>query len=505
MSTLSFDHAAHPEITGRAARTPDPCALVIFGGSGDLTRRKLMPALFTLHKSGVLPAATRIVGVADRDLTEDAYRAEIHDAVKKFSPEGEFDESVWPAFATRLGYLVGKFDDPALYGKLKARLAELAKNGTQGNLLQYMATPPSVFGMILQQLRTQGMILPHGEAGPWQRVMVEKPFGRDYRSAVALDAQLHAEFAEEQIFRIDHYLGKETVQNILVFRFANSIFEPLWNRKYIDHVQITAAEDIGVEGRGAFYEESGVLRDIVQNHLLQVLSLTAMEPPASGDAERIRDEKTQVFRSLRPIPRAEAGKSFVLGQYRGYRDEPNVAKNSTVPTFAAMKLYVDNWRWHGVPFYLRAGKGLAKRVTEIAIQFQPIPLALFSRDVDTTQPIQPNVLVLTIQPQEGITMRFASKVPGQDMKVGAVTMDFKYASAFGHESADAYQRILLDGMRGDQTLFAREDAVEISWQFMQPILEAAAAAPVPIYERGSWGPPSSDALLDADGREWRKP
>jgi glucose-6-phosphate 1-dehydrogenase len=402
--------------------------------------------------------------------------------------------------------VTGEFDDPAAYQRLAKRLEELDKTrGTKGNRLFYLATSPSDFPTILHRLQAAGLIArPHTE--PWTRVIVEKPFGRDYESALALNGLVGRVLDESQTFRIDHYLGKETVQNILVLRFANSIFEPLWNRSYVDYVEISAAETVGVERRGEFYEQTGVLRDIVQNHLLEVLSLIGMEPPNTGGADDIRTEKLKVLRALREVWSDTIPRNVVLGQYNGYRREPDVAPGSTTPTYAALRLFVDNWRWQGVPFYLRAGKKLAQRVTEVSLHMRPIPLSLFGRS-DVCEHVDPNVLTIRIQPDEGINMRFASKIPGNDFAVGPVHMDMKYVEAFGGEPPEAYERLLLDAMRGDATLFSRRDAVEQSWKWITPILEHFEASPpadFPNYEPGSWGPSAVDDLMRRDRRAWKE-
>jgi glucose-6-phosphate 1-dehydrogenase len=489
--------------------TPDPCVVVVFGASGDLARRKVVPALYGLAADGALPDGHVIIGFARTPLAADAFREQLRPAVARFARRQPLDAPAWDRFARRIEYVSGGYDDPGAYAALGERLAETdRRHGTAGNRLYYLATPPAVFPEILRQLRATHLLhAVTGTAGaPWSRVVIEKPFGRDLASARELNRLVAEVLDERQTFRIDHYLGKETVQNILVFRFGNAIFEHLWNRKYIDHVQVTAAEDIGIEGRGRFYDGTGVLRDVVQSHLLELLALCALEPPNSFDADDVRDEKVQVLRALRPIAGDDVARLVVAGQYRGYRDEPDVARDSQTPTFVSLRVLIDNWRWQGVPFYLRAGKRLRARSTEIAIQFQPIPLCLFGR-TDACSSIEPNVLTLRIQPDEGIELRFASKTPGDALSVGDVTMDFSYARAFARPSHEAYERLLLDCMRGDATLFVRRDAVERAWEFVTPILEAWEAGrggPVAAYEPGSAGPAASDALLAADGRRWRE-
>jgi glucose-6-phosphate 1-dehydrogenase len=492
----------------QARKTPrqaPPCAMVVFGATGDLTRRKLMPALYNLSAEGSLGEHFAALGVARKTLGPDEFRQNMHDAVAEFSrlqPKPE----LWKAFVAGLDYVPGEFADPATYERVSMRLQQLDfQRGLEGNRLFYLAVPSSEFGVILKGLAAAGLLRPPG--GPaWARVVIEKPFGHDLASAHALN-QLVAEILDEsQTFRIDHYLGKESVQNILVFRFANSIFEPLWNRKYVDYVEITAAESIGVEGRGPFYDQTGVLRDIVQNHLMEVLALTAMEPPTTGAADDIRTEKLKVVNALRD-PRSDTiPRDVVLGQYRGYPQEPGVAPDSVTPTFAALQVFVDNWRWQGVPFYLRTGKRLAKRLTEICVHMQPIPLSLFGRN-DVCDTLAPNVLTLRLQPDEGIQLEFASKIPGEDLNIGKVKMDMTYTETFGGQPPDAYERLLMDAMRGDLTRFSRRDWVEASWAWIDPILEHFEKRPprdFPNYEPGSWGPASVDPWMKRDRRQWRE-
>jgi glucose-6-phosphate 1-dehydrogenase len=502
-STIRISAEAPPAPLG-TAREPDPCAMVIFGGTGDLARRKLVPALYNLEVDGLLPAGLRVLGLSRHAGPAGEYREAVRKAVEAHSRR-PLDPAMWERFAGRLDSMAADLNDPGTYERMRERLEEAdGTRGTAGNRLFYFATQPDDFPVALRRLQEGGLFRPPG-GRPWSRVVIEKPFGRDLDSARELNRLVGEHLDESQVFRIDHYLGKETVQNILVFRFANSIFEPVWNRKYIQEVQITAAEEIGIEGRGAFYDRTGVVRDILQNHLLQILSLCAMEVPVSFRADEVRDEKVRLLRSLRPLAGDPIGRDVVLAQYRGYREEPGVSPDSRAPTYAALKVQIDNWRWQGVPFYLRAGKRLPRRATEVAIVFQAIPFCLFGRE-DVCQRIEPNVLVLRIQPDEGIALRFATKVPGADLAVGNVRMDFSYAGAFSRAPQEAYERLLLDVMRGDATLFARQDDVERSWRFVTPILEAweSGDGPVPAYEPGSEGPREADDLLRRDGRRWRK-
>ncbi len=492
----------------------EPVSLVIFGASGDLTRRKLGPALWSLYAARTLPEPFAIIATGRTGMSDDEFRRRMRDAIGEFARIQPPSEHVWERFAGALSYVAGDPTDPALYGKLEAalRAIEAARPGPP-NRLYYCATPPSLYDDIIANLGASG--LARGSAGGVTRIVVEKPFGRDYESAKALDRQLAAAFREEQIYRIDHYLGKETVQNLLVLRFANGIFEPLWNRNHVAEVQITVAESLGVETRGAYYEEAGALRDMMQNHLLQLLCLIAMEPPVSFDASPVRDEKNKVMRAIRPVDptrflevalRGQYGPGFADGRpVPGYRQEKGVAPDSKTETYAALRLIVDNWRWAGVPFYLRTGKRLKKRASEIAIRFHRTPHMIFRRG---PAGVEPNTLVIRIQPDEGMALTVAAKTPGPDLKLGPVRLDFRYGEVFGGEPPEAYERLLLDAIHGDATLYARGDWVEHAWQLLGPVLEAWAedpAVPLCSYEAGSWGPAEADAFIARDGGVWRTP
>jgi len=492
-------------------RIPEAGILVIFGASGDLTKRKLLPALFHLRQSNLLPQKFAIVGVARRPLG-DEFAADMRAGILSFGGVDASDPKL-DDFVSHISYFALNFDDPGDYAKLRAELERIAtEKGIGGNRLFYLATAPEFFAGIVENLGAQDMAQPkQGRAA----VVIEKPFGHDLDSARELNHQVNAVFHEDQVFRIDHYLGKETVQNILVFRFANGIFEPVWNRNYIDHVQITAGETLGVEGRGPFYEKAGALRDVMQNHVMELLSFVAMEPPSSFDSEAVRREKVKVWRAIPPIPvlnavRGQYGPGIVNGQHVvGYRDEERVNPESGTETYAAVRLEIENWRWAGVPIYLRAGKRLRKQATEISIQFKQPPLLIFNRMAGSgpCQEIMPNLLTIRIQPDEGIALRFGAKVPNTpNMDVCPVNMDFDYTAAFGKSSANGYERLLLDAMLGDQTLFSHRDGVEINWALYTPILQAwAAKTPevFPNYFAGTWGPECSDRLLEKGGHVWR--
>jgi glucose-6-phosphate 1-dehydrogenase len=490
---------------------PQPCSIVIFGATGDLTHRKLVPALYNLAADGELPPAVVIIGFARRNKSDEEFRRDLEEAARKFSRQSVRDE-IWNTFAQSIFYHQSEFGDEAGYKRLADRLDEIDKtHGTRGNRLFYFAAAPDQFEPILKHLKTAG--LNETCEGSWVRVIVEKPFGTDLASARELNRVIHNSFAEEQTYRIDHFLGKETAQNILVLRFANAIFSPLWNTHYIDHVQITAAETLGVGSRAGYYEGAGAMRDMVQNHLIQLLCLTAMEPPIDLTADSIRDEKVKVVRSLRRWSRGEIAANAVRAQYAkgaihgeamaGYREEQNVNPNSQTDTFVALRLFIDNWRWADVPIYMRVGKRLPKSATEISIHFKKAPPVLFNKDLHDL-----NVLVIRIQPDEGISLRIHAKVPGTSFRIDPVKMDFHYGTSFGKASPEAYERLLLDAMSGDATLFARRDEVEEAWAFVDPIEEAwHGKQDVPelfFYPAGSWGPEAADDLLARDGRVWRR-
>jgi glucose-6-phosphate 1-dehydrogenase len=495
-----------------AAQRIPACVLVIFGAAGDLTKRLLIPALYHLRRAGLLPEAFAIIGVARADKNDETFREELGASLGQFE-EGGFAADDWQWLRQRLFYVRGEFEDPAAYRQLARLLSKVDESyGIGGNYLFYLATPPQMFSVIVRGLGEAGLV--REQNGQWRRVIVEKPFGTDLKSAQALNKELKQVLGEHQIYRIDHYLGKETVQNILVFRFANGMFEPLWNRNHIDHVQITVAETVGVESRGKFYDATGALRDMVPSHLFQLLALTAMEPPTCFDADAVRSEKVKVLEAVHHFGTADARSSVVRGQYgRGnvegnpvvaYREAPNVNPRSTTETYIAMKLMIDNWRWAGVPIYLRTGKSLARRRTEIVIQFKQAPLTLF-RDTPIER-LVPNDLTLHIQPEEGVTLQFGAKVPGPHMAIGAVKMEFDYRDHFHVAPNTGYETLIYDCMTGDATLFKRADDIEASWRIVQPLLDAwneNRSADLPVYPAGSSGPEEAAALLTRDGRRWR--
>ncbi len=495
-----------------APRPAGPCAMTIFGAAGDLTKRKLIPAIYHLAVDGLLPKNFALVGFARADMNNESFRAQIDAEIRSFLTD-ELKEEIWKDILPRLHYVRGGFDDDAAYGKLKAQLDVVDKQfGTGGNYLHYLSTPPSFFLDVTKRLAAAGLTQEQG--GRWRRVIVEKPFGRDLESAKALNRDLQQVLEEKQIYRIDHYLGKETVQNLLVFRFANGLFEPIWNHRYIDHIQITASEKVGAEGRGTYYEEAGALRDMMSNHLFQLLALTAMEPPVSFDADSVRDEKAKALRALRPLTNEDVLSDAIRGQYGpgvvdgarvpGYRQEEKVSPTSRVETFVALRLMIDNWRWAGVPFYVRTGKRLAARRTEIAIRFKSVPHVLF-RDIGGAG-LPTNELVIRIQPDEGISLKFGAKQPGAVMRIDEVQMDFNYAGRFKATPSTGYETLLHDAIHGDATLFQRADNVEASWSALGPILDVWSALnprDFPDYAAGSWGPVDSDQLLSRDGRAWR--
>lgn len=504
-------------------RHPDPCSLVIFGATGDLTHRKLMPALYDLHCHGVLPCGLTIVGYGRKPLDDDSFRSLLRKAIDDHYGK-QVDDALCDRVLATSRWVHGEFDDPAGYERLAAVLRELdAANGSAGNRLFYLATPPDQFAVIVRQLGAAGLSRrgaydsEHAQGEPvpgWTRIVVEKPFGSDLQTAIDLDRDISEAFSERQVYRIDHYLAKETVQNLLVLRFANGIFEPIWNRRFVDHVQITAAETIGIGSRGPYYERAGALRDMLTPHLIQLFTLVAMEPPVAFDADAVRDEKLKVLRSVRPVDRVAS--AAVRGQYAhgmidgevavAYRAEAGIPPDSSTETYAALKLLVDNWRWQGVPFYLRTGKRMAAQLTEIAIQFKRPPVQIF-RDAGAAEGLEPNVLVLRVQPEEGFALHIESKVPGHGMELQPVAMQYSYGGTLYELPFRAYETVLIDVMEGDMTLFTRADQAEEAWRIVSPVLEEWSrrpAGPIPMYEAGSWGPEAADALLAADGRAWRR-
>ncbi|HET6382418.1 MAG TPA: glucose-6-phosphate dehydrogenase [Armatimonadota bacterium] len=496
---------------------PEPCVIVIFGATGDLAHRKLFPALFDLACQGQLPAHYSLIGVGRTEMTTDQFREDIHQSILQHSRPHTMAQRVWEEFGARLTLLSGDFSQSDCYQNLKG-LCERDDQQfeTQGNRLYFFSIAPDMFNTVFSQLCDHDLLYRDESGRPWTRVMVEKPFGSDLVSATKLNDFISSRIAERQIFRIDHYLGKETVQNILVFRFGNGIFEPIWNRRYIDHVQITVSESLGSEARGAYYDHAGISRDMMQNHMLQVLSLTGMEPPVSLDPDDIRDEKVKLLHAVRRLKPEEVATEVVRGQYGpgfangkpaiGYRDEIGVAKESGTETFLAAKMFIDNWRWVGVPFYLRSGKRLPRQATEVVIQFKMPPLSLFPHLEDSD--VEPNLLVIHIQPEEGIALKMSAKVPGPTVRIQPVRMDFRYGTAFGAESPSAYERLFLDAMIGRTTLFTRRDEVEASWRVMMPILDAwktMETPKFPNYDAGTWGPQTAFDMMERDGRTWHRP
>ncbi len=517
VETTTVSNPLREGLTG--SRTVQPCVMVIFGATGDLTQRKLLPALYSLAADQPpLPASFTVVGVARRPWTDEMFRSYVEEGIKEHARQ-PYSPQLWETFSKGIHYVQCEFDDTPAYTHLGEMLAELEKErGTGGNRIFYLATAPNYYDDIVSRLGAAGLTQsPESSEGMgWSRLIVEKPFGHDRASARLLNSQLSQVFKEDQIYRIDHYLGKETVQNILVLRFSNGIFEPIWNRDYIDHVQITVAENIGVEGRGGYYDESGAIRDMMQNHLLQLATLVAMEPPSGFDANVVRDEKVKVLHAIEPMSEEDVAHRTVRGQYEhgwlgteeiiGYREEKGVPPGSQTETYVAAKLAIDNWRWAGVPFYLRTGKRLPKRVTEVAIQFKRPPFSLFRKT--GADELHPNVLSLRIQPNEGISLKFGVKAPGQAMRIRTMNMDFLYGSSFGGEPPEAYERLLLDSMLGDSTLFTRRDETEAAWEFVDAIVAGwhamPADNPLQSYDPGTWGPRAAEELIERDGRFWRR-
>ena len=512
MTQIAATHAVNPVHKGPTAKPAGPCVMVIFGATGDLTSRKLIPALYNLLKAGLLPPEFALLGVAREPYSDDAFRQMMAQRLKLFAT-GELDDGKIEWLVSRMYYHGGMFDDPMLYKQLAQKLADVdQQHQTRGNYFFYLATSPIFFAEITRQLGRIG--LSDQPNSSWRRVVYEKPFGTDLASARSLNAEVKKVLEERQIYRIDHYLGKETVQNVLAFRFGNGIFEPIWNRRYVDHVQITVAETVGVERRGGYFEHAGTLRDMVPNHVMQLISLTAMEPPISFEADAVRDEQAKTVHAIQPMTGEEVLTRAIRGQYGdgvideqgvlAYRSEPDVAPDSRTETFVALKLFLDNWRWAGIPFYVRTGKRMACRHTEIAIQFKRAPFVLFR--ATPVEKLQPNFLVMHIAPEEGISLHFSAKIPGPQMQLGGVDMKFNYTDYFGTAPNTGYEILLYDGMIGDQTLFQRADMVEAGWTVVDPILDVWKALPprgFPNYAAGSWGPHESDELMDRDARRWR--
>ncbi len=497
----------------RFERRVPPCAIVIFGANGDLAQRKLLPALYRLAYERRFPPGVAILGNSRTAMTDDQFRAKMRDAVEKFLEDSPFDADLWDSFVQGLFYVAGDIADPAMYVTIRERLGQIAtERQTGGNVLYYLSTQPSHYIPVIENLGAAGL---HENAG-WTRIVIEKPFGHDLASANVLHDSVKAVFPEAAVYRIDHYLGKETVQNILAFRFGNGIFEPLWDRRYVNHVQITAAESIGVGSRGGYYQEAGALRDMIQNHLLQVMATVAMEPPPAFEPDAVRDERAKLLRSIKILKHDEVLRNAVPGQYGparigdedalGFRQEKGVDPNAQTDTYAAATFFIDNWRWAGVPFYIRTGKRLPKRVTDIAIRFNDAPHSVFSEEAFATGR-GPNLLILRIQPEEGISLRFRSKQPGAGMRLRPVSMDFNYGSSFGERSPSAYETLLLDAMAGDSTLYTRQDMVEASWKAVRPIMEVWGNTKFdfPNYAAGTWGPAAADEMLGRHGHAWRVP
>jgi len=512
---------SYSEVRGKVCEEtrPKSCGLVIFGASGDLTHRKLLPSLFSLFRKHLMPLEFYILGCARTSMTDVEFQQKARNSV--VGRFGNANDPELDTFIQRCSYHTGDYQNPETFTSLSERLRRLdEKHSTNGNHIFYLATPPSLYCIIASQLNSSGLTKesdhtdPHSHVDPHVHLVVEKPYGRDLKSALELDRELLSSLNEHQIYRIDHYLGKETVQNILMFRFANAVFEPIWNRRYVDHVQITVAESLGVEHRAGYFEQAGLLRDMFQNHMLQMLSLVAMEPPISFDANRVRDERVKLMRSIRPFPLDDLDKCIVRGQYASgsiggadvpsYRREPGVVSDSQVETYIAARVFIDNWRWQGVPFYMRAGKRMNRKVSEIAIVFKKVPYSMFAPL--PSDELSPNCLVMNVQPEEGIALTIQAKEPGAKLCMNSLTMDFRYQDVFGIELPDAYERLLLDCMLGDQTLFWRSDGVEAAWSLVTPVLDKweKEGCPLAFYRSGSWGPREADDLLGRDGRRWRK-